>query len=42
MVGSTLVEEVQPSSEVQREMAEREAKDFFREEWVGEPGTIML
>ena len=42
MVGSTLVVEVQPSSEVQWEMVEREAKDFFREEWVGEPGTIML
>ena len=37
-----LVEEAQHSSEVQWGMAEKEAKDFFREEWVEEPGITML
>ena len=36
------VEEAQHSSEVQWGMAEKEAKDFFREEWVEEPGITML
>ena len=37
-----LVEEAQHSSEVQWGMAEKEAKDFFREEWVEERGITML
>ena len=36
------VEEAQGSSEAQWGMAEKEAKDFFREEWVEEPGITML
>ena len=36
------VEEAQHSSEAQWGMAEKEAKDFFREEWVEEPGITML
>ena len=36
------VEEAQSSSEAQWGMAEKEAKDFFREEWVEEPGITML
>ena len=36
------VEEAQHSSEVQRGMAEKEAKDFVREEWVEEPCLTML
>ena len=36
------VEETQHSSEVQWGVAEKEAKDFFREEWVEEPGITML
>ena len=36
------VEEAQYSSEVQWGMAEKEAKDFFREEWVEEPCITML
>ena len=36
------VEEAQRTSEVQWGMAEKEAKDFFREEWVEEPGITML
>ena len=36
------VEEAQHGSEVQWGMAEKEAKDFFREEWVEEPGIKML
>ena len=36
------VEEAQHSSEVQWGVAEKEAKDFFREEWVEEPGITML
>ena len=36
------VEEAQSSSEAQRGMAEKEAKDFFREECVEEPGFTML
>ena len=35
-------EEAQHSSEAQWGMAEKEAKDFFREEWVEEPGITML
>ena len=42
MVGFSLVEEAQHSSEAQWGMVEKEAKDFFREEWVEEPGIIML
>ena len=42
MVGFSLVEDAQHSSEAQWGMAEKEAKDFFREEWVEEPGIIML
>ena len=30
------------SSEAQWGMAEKEAKDFFREEWVEEPSITML
>ena len=37
-----LVEEAQCSSEAQWDMAEKEAKDFFREEWVEELGITML
>ena len=37
-----LVEEAQCSSEAQWDMAENEAKDFFREEWVEELGITML
>ena len=37
----TLTEEVQSSSVVPWGMAEKEAKDFFREEWVEDPGIIM-
>ena len=36
------VEEAQGSSEAQWGMAEKEAKDFFREEWVEERGITML
>ena len=36
------VEEAQSSSEAQWGMAEKEAKDFFMEEWVEEPGITML
>ena len=36
------VEEAQRTLEAQWEMAEKEAKDFFREEWVEEPGITML
>ena len=36
------VEEAQHSSEVQWGVEEKEAKDFVREEWVEEPGIIML
>ena len=36
------VEEAQSSLEAQWGMAEKEAKDFFREEWVEEPGITML
>ena len=36
------VEEVQSSSEAQWGMEEKEAKDFFREEWVEELSTTML
>ena len=36
------VEETQHSSEVQLGVAEKEAKDFFREEWVEEPCITML
>ena len=39
---SSPVEEAQHSSEAQWRMAEKEAKDFFREEWVEEPGITML
>ena len=42
MVVSSPVEEAQHSSEAQWGMAEKEAKDFFREEWVEEPGITML
>lgn len=41
-MGSTPVVEVQLSLAVQWGMAEKEAKDFFREEWVDEHGIIML
>ena len=36
------VEEAQHSSEVQWGVEEKEAKDFFKEEWVEEPGITML
>ena len=36
------VEEAHGSSEAQWGMAEKEAKDFFREEWVEEPSITML
>ena len=36
------VEEAQHSSEAQWGMAEKDAKDFFREEWVEKPGITML
>ena len=36
------VEEAQRTLEAQWGMAEKEAKDFFREEWVEEPGITML
>ena len=36
------VEEAQHSSEARRGMAEKEAKDFFKEEWVEELGVTML
>ena len=39
---STRMEEVQRSSVAPWGLAEKEAKDFFREEWVEEPGIIML
>ena len=42
MVGFTPVEEVQLSLEVQWGMAEKEAKDFFREEWVEDHGITIL
>ena len=42
MVDFIPVEEAQHSSEVQWGVAEKEAKDFFREEWVEEPGITML
>ena len=42
MVVFSPVEEAQHSSEAQWGMAEKEAKDFFREEWVEEPGITML
>ena len=42
VVGFSPVEEAQSSSEAQWDMAEKEAKDFFREEWVEEPGIAML
>ena len=42
MVGFSPVEEAQHSSEAQRGMEEKEAKDFFREEWVEELSTTML
>ena len=38
----TPMEEVQRSSVVPQVMVEKEAKDFFREEWVEEPEVIML
>ena len=41
-MGFSPVEEAQHSSEAQWDMAEKEAKDFFREEWVEEPGITML
>ena len=41
-MGSSPVEEAQGTSEAQWDMAEKEAKDFFREEWVEEPGITML
>ena len=40
MVAFTPVGEAQSSSGVQG-MAEKEARDFFREEWVEEPGTTI-
>ena len=36
------VEEAQHSLEVQWGVEEKEAKDFFKEEWVEEPGITML
>ena len=42
MVGFSPVEEAQHSSGAQWGMVEKEAKDFFKEEWVEEPGIIML
>ena len=36
------VEEAQGSMEAPWDMAEKEAKDFFREEWVEEPKKTML
>ena len=36
-MGFTPVEEVERILMVPREMAEREVRDFFREEWVEEP-----
>ena len=42
MVAFTPVEEVQRSLVVPRVMVEKEAKDFFREEWVEEPGRTIL
>ena len=42
MVVFSPVEEAQHSSEAQWGMAEKDAKDFFREEWVEEPGITML
>ena len=42
MVGFSPVEEAQHSSGAQWGMVEKEAKDFFREEWVEEPGITML
>ena len=36
------VEEAQHSSEARRGMAEKEAKDFFKDEWVEELGVTML
>ena len=41
-MGFSPVEEAQHSSEAQWGMVEKEAKDFFREEWVEEPGITML
>ena len=41
-MGFIPVEEAQSSSEAQWGMAEKEAKDFFKEEWVEEPGITML
>ena len=40
VVAFTLVGEAQSSSGVQG-MAGKEARDFFREEWVEEPGTTI-
>ena len=42
MVGFSPVEEVEQILVVLRDMAEKEVKDFFREEWVEEPNIIML
>ena len=36
------VDEAQSSLGAQWGMAEKEAKDFFREEWVEEPGITTL
>ena len=41
MVAFTPVEEAQSSSVVPWGMVEKEARDFFREEWVEEPGITM-
>ena len=42
MVASTPMEEVQSSLVVAREMAVKEARDFFRVEWVEGPNITML
>ena len=42
MAASTPVEEVQSSSVVAREMAVKEARDSFREEWVGGPSLVTM
>ncbi len=38
----TPAEEVERISAAPRELAEKAEKDFFREEWVVEPGILML
>ena len=42
MVGFTPVEEVEGTLVVLKDLAEKEVRDFFREEWVEDPSNIIL